>query len=229
MKNLFFFFVMLFTFSPKARALYGYRPLAEGEYSSVVTLHLSERDFANYEYFCSGVAISPKKILTTGHCIDRMGDKVYGDNKRLLLTPEVVVVKSSKDAKRALGISFSVSYFEYPGYEGQDLALIELAQPLEGVVPAKIALRSQIMAGSPLTLVARGLKAQTLVKGQKQFGATTMVFGKGDNGGACRGDSGGGVFVEVNGQQMLAGILIYDGDGNCERKEVVSVYPRGQF
>jgi secreted trypsin-like serine protease len=229
MKNLFIFFAALLTFLPQAQALYGYKPLAEGEYSSVVTLHLSERDFENYDYFCAGVAISPRKILTTGHCIDRMGDKVYGDNKRLLLTPEVVVVKSSKDAKRALGISFSVSYFEYAGYEGQDLALIELAQPLEGVIPAKIALRSQIVVGSRMTLVSRGLKAQTLVKEQKNFATTTMIYGKGETGGACRGDSGGGVFVDVNGQQMLAGILIYDGQGNCERKEVVSVYPKGQF
>lgn len=212
--------------SDLSHALYGARPVSKSyDYSSVVTLHLNDPDNSEIDFFCSGVLVAPDKVLTTGHCIEVMGNEVYEQWSFFTYNPENIKVKVKGVRYEVADVILAPSYTEAAGFEGEDLAVIRLKKTLTDIKPFKIAPKSILKAGTPVTMVARGKMAETKVTAQRSYDGNTVIFSDGSKSGVCSGDSGGALLVKVGNEQMLAGILSPQYEG-CERRTSVSVFPR---
>ncbi len=223
-----FLLFALVSMSDLSHALYGARPINSSDLRAVVSLHLDDPENDEYDYFCSGVLIAPDKVLTAGHCIGVMGNILNDDVFRLTGSPETVVIKSSDESVRAKSISFAPSYFDAAGFEGEDLAIIDLVRPMKNIRPLKLASIASLKAGVMMTLVARGKMATTALLSLKRYAQTRVLTTDGFQAGTCLGDSGGAMLIEKDGQYELAGILNFQGEG-CEKKNSVAIFPKAQF
>lgn len=215
-------FIFLFI-TQSAFALYGSKVETSHE-AFVVSLHIKDARNPKFDFFCIGVLISKTKVLTAGHCIDVMGLEIYDYSHGLIYMPEVVAVKVGGKSIRAKSVTISPMYFEGNGLEAEDLAIIELETPVTNVQPIPFASKAAITKEKHLTLIARGKKTtayRSTIKGR------ALIIN--ESAGTCRGDSGGAVVINENGQQRLAGILIYDGADTCERKTGYAYLPKAQF
>jgi secreted trypsin-like serine protease len=217
---------LLVSISDLSHALYGARPVSKSyDYSSVVTLHLNDPNNSEYDFFCSGVLVATDTVLTTGHCIEVMGNEVYEQWSFFTYNPENMKVKAKGVSYEVSDVILAPGYTESFGFEGEDLALIRLKKPLKSMKPFKIAPKNVLKAGTPVTMVAKGMIADTKITAQKIYGQNTVIFTDGTKSGVCSGDSGGALLVKVGNEEMLAGILSAQTEG-CERRTGVSVFPR---
>lgn len=217
----------LFFFNQSAFALYG-KHIEKANEEFVVSLHLEDSDNPEYDFFCNGVLISPNKVITAGHCIDSLGGDVYSMSHALIYHPYRLQVKVGAKRIRARYVTLSPMYFEGITMSAEDLALIELESQVKNVRPIKIAPRIRIFESKRVTLIARNFKVETSRLQFKKYGTAEVLF-LGSEAGACLGDSGGAVVINENGQQMLAGVLMYSGEKKCVRKIGYSFYPKAQF
>jgi secreted trypsin-like serine protease len=224
MKHGLFFLLLLITQS--AFALYGDKVVPASE-PFVVSLHLRDADNADRDYFCQGVLVASNKVLTAGHCIDAMGGDVYEMSHALIYRPELVWVKVGNKLHRAKSVTLAPNYFEGNGYDAEDLAMIELVQPTT-VLPIKIASKNDLVNNQKLTLIAREKKVESSLLFARSYGTVAALF-LNKTSGACQGDSGGAIVLKKNGQQLLAGILMYNGEGPCDRKSGYGYFPRLRF
>lgn len=216
-------FLFLIFFVQSAFALYGGNvEVSKDEF--VVSLHLRDSNNPDRNYFCQGVLVSPTKVLTAGHCIDAFGIDVYNMSHALEYTPELVWVKVGGKLHRAKSVTLSSNYFNGNGYESEDLALIELVAPTI-VTPIKFASKKDLINNQKLTLIARGKKVESTLMFARSFGTAAALF-LNKSSGACLGDSGGAIVLKKNGQQLLAGILMYSGEGQCDRKSGYGYFPK---
>lgn len=224
MKHGLLFLLLLITQS--AFALYGDKVEKSSE-SYVVSLHLRDADNADRDYFCQGVLVASNKILTAGHCIDAFGGDVYSMSHALIYRPELVWVKVGNKLHRAKSVTLAPTYFEGNGYEAEDLAVIELVQPTT-VTPIKLASKNDLVNKQKLTLIARQKKVESSLLFARSYGTVATLFLT-KTSGACLGDSGGAIVLNKNGQQLLAGILMYNGEGECDRQTQYGYFPKLKF
>lgn len=227
LRSLFIFGLMMMC--SRAFALYGGRPLKNGEHEAVASLHLRDGFNPNYDYFCSGVLISPQVIITAAHCIEGMGNLVYDNSPHLSYHPELIRVGLKGRKLEVKEVTIAPSYFESSGHAGEDLALIVLKSPVTNVKPLPLALKADLKVGTALTMVSRGMVASTQLLTKTNHRTATTLVTQGRSSGTCLGDSGGALLIEKNGQFALAGILTFSGDEGCEVKNTVSVFPKAQF
>lgn len=220
-------FLLLIVFAQSAFALYGKNVTTSND-GFVVSLILNDSQNPDTKFFCNGVLISPTKVLTAGHCIDGLGVEVYDESQTLVYRPELMNVKAGKEIIRAKSVMIAPSYYEGIGHDTQDLAIIELTRPVANVTPVKFLPKPFIQKNLAVTLIARGKKVDGTVISVRQYQKTAVMFLNGASG-ACRGDSGGAIVVQQNGEPKLAGILMYSGDGVCDQKTGYGHLPRGQF
>lgn len=218
---------LLLILAQNAFALYGSK-IQDANEAFVVSLHLKDSRYPSQGFFCSGVLISPTKVLTAGHCIDGLGLNLYDMSQALVYYPQRVQVEAGGRMIRAKSVTFSDSYFESSGYEARDLAIIELSSPVKNVKPIAVASRSLLSKGRKVTLIARRSKVETTLIQLKQYSGNSILFLDKDAG-ACLGDSGGAVVINEKGQQLLAGILMYDGGNTCYRKSGYANFPIIRF
>lgn len=224
MKHGLFFLLLLITQS--AFALYGQK-VEPSQDAFVVSLHLRDPDNTDRDYFCQGVLVAANKVLTAGHCIDAFGGEVYSMSHALVYRPELVYVKVGNKLHRAKTVTLSPTYFEGNGFEAEDLAMIELVQPTI-VTPIKLASKNDLVNNTKLTLIARQKKVESSLLFARSYGSVAALF-LNKTSGACQGDSGGAIVLKKNGQQLLAGILMYNGIGSCDRKSGYGYFPRLRF
>lgn len=218
---------LLLLIAQNAFALYGSK-VQEANEGYVVSLYLNDQNHPDKGFFCNGVLISSTKVLTAGHCIDAMGLDVYEMSQALVYKPSRIKVSVGGKMIRAKSVTFSDSYFESSGYEASDLALIELSSTVSNVSPVRIAGRNLLTNGRKLTLIARGSKVDTKLIQARNYAQNSILF-LDKEAGACAGDSGGAIVVNEKGQQMLAGILMYDGGRTCYKKTGYGQFPRARF
>jgi secreted trypsin-like serine protease len=225
MKHSIILFLLLF--SQSTFALYGSK-LETASEDFVVSLHLDDPENGDYDYFCSGVLVSARTVVTAGHCIDSSGLDVYEMSMALVYRPELITVNVGGKKVRARYVTLSPLYFESLGFEAEDLAIIELDKPVAHVKPIRIASKRTVQEARSFSLIARGKRVEAIKKGFENFGSTAVSFIQ-PGAGACRGDSGGAVVVQEKGEPKLAGILMYDGEGNCQKKAGYAYFPKAKF
>lgn len=218
---------LLLLIAENAFALYGSK-VQEANEGYVVALYLNDSNHPEKSFFCNGVLISPTKVLTAGHCIDGMGLDVYDMSQALVYKPSRIQIQVGGKMIKAKAVTFSDSYFESAGHEASDLALIELSSAVTNISPVRIANKGLLTNGRKLTLIARGSKVETKLIQTKNYAQNSILF-LDKEAGACAGDSGGAIVVNEKGQQLLAGILMYDGGKTCYKKTGYGQFPRARF
>ena len=213
------FFILMLTQS--AFALYGNKVESSSE-NFVVSLHNKGNSF------CSGVLITPTKVLTAGHCIDAYGLEEYGTSQGLVYNPHELIVQAGTQRVAARFVDLSPKYFEGQGFDAEDLALIELSRPVTSAKPIGFLPKKDLKSKLPVTLMARQKRVQTKLMVARSYAGSVVLF-LDKSAGACLGDSGGAVVAQKNGQLMLAGIIIYSGEGKCDRKTNWAYYPKARF
>ncbi len=220
------FFVLLLI-AQNAFALYGAKVETSSE-GFVVSLFLNDKENPSHGFFCNGVLISPTKILTAGHCISEMGINVYEMSQALIYYPQRLKVNVGGKMVLAKTVTYAPSYFEGTGHDAEDLALIELRSPVTHVKPIQIAIKYSLSRGKEIALIARGTKVNARLLQVRSFSTTTVLYIN-KNAGACSGDSGGAIVINEKGRQLLAGILMYDGDSTCYKKTGYGHFPKVRF
>ena len=216
---------ILASLSQPSHALYGGRPVTKDLASeAVVSLHLRDADYQEYDYFCSGVLVSPTRVLTTGHCITRMGNEVYDKWSKFIYEPQTLIVRINGKEHVVKDVNLAPSYTEHSTFLGEDLAMLDLAKP-SSVKPLVLAKATDLSAGNKVRMIARKKEAFTVIKKTKLYGPNLVIFTNGSRAGICQGDSGGALLIEKGGNTLLAGILSAQEDG-CVRMTGVSHFPK---
>jgi|APGre2960657468_1045069.scaffolds.fasta_scaffold19963_3 secreted trypsin-like serine protease len=220
-----FIFVLLISISDLSHALYGARTITPSQFSAVVTIHLNDSEKPEYDSFCSGVLVAPDKVLTTGHCIEVVGSKLYEKWNIFTYEPNLIKIKAGGNKYEVADVIIAPSYTEAVGFEGEDLAIITLKKPLTNIRPIKMASKGSLKAGLVVTLVARDKMANSTITAVKSYAGNLVVFTDGTKSGVCEGDSGGALLVKIGNDLALAGILSAQSEG-CERQTGASIFPR---
>ncbi len=209
--------LLFFFFAQSAFALYGGRPAASERH--LVELQVSD------EVFCQGVVISATKVLTSAHCIEVKGIQINEESLVLTYYPEAVTVVSGNQKIQAKAITLADSYFNSPGINAEDLALIELSEPLKNAEILPFANIAHLTVGADVLLTANGQVAQTKIHRRANGLGGLVILSDGSKAGVCQGDSGGALILVKDGKKYLAGILSAQANG-CTKRHSVSYYPK---
>ena len=177
---------------------------------------------------CSAVLVSPRKVLTAGHCIDMIGRILYKYSHGLIYRPELLKAKFKGRTYTATSVTLAPNYFEGTGYDTEDLALVELDQDVKDVTPVKLALKSSLLVGMDIRLISHHQEVKTKLASLTTYPETTVLW-LGQEAGVCRGDSGGAVVIQDADGPRLAGILVFDSEEQCQRKKGRAYFPRMDF
>jgi len=199
-----------------------------------VTVGVTDADSTK---ICTGSIISSNIILTAAHCVEKQDAK----KMRIVFGSKIT---DSKNTVKVEAVAVHKDYFHNTSV-GNDLALIKI----EGTVPSKYKVldieRSSLLTlekGTPIQVAGFGKNktgffgggAGTLRKGQvslDQYSAEEklLVLDQSNENGICNGDSGGGAFVEVDGELVQLGVNSYvpskkkgSSTGDCKSKSYLT-------
>lgn len=141
---------------------------------------------------CTATLIGNHTVLTAGHCI-----------KSILPT-----FTTSGASYKAIAVTRHPSY---GGGNNNDVAIVVLGEDVAGVTPTPINTQ-MVTVGQAITLVGYGLSGTGGGFGTKRVGTNTIssvgatTFKFLGNSNVCDGDSGGPTYVEINGEELVAGV-----------------------
>ena len=198
--------------SPAFAIVGGAPPLTDGTGRSIVTIVGSRGTF------CSGALIAPKLVLTAGHCVQP------GTDYRIV-EYDAAHKPQLKAVRRAVA---------HPGFNMQailahrasaDVALLELEAPTRDGVPAALGTpRLPLGSGNAFTIAGIGVT----IRGDGKSGGAVRVAplvatgkpgtlqirlidpatqGTKEGLGACTGVSGGPLFEQQSGGQVIVGVI----------------------
>ena len=191
-----------------------------------------------HRWMGSGVLIERDVLLTVAHLA------TFGHNRVALPADDLAVVTPAS-ARRIRCFRAHAGYTT--AFGPNDVALISLCEPVQGVLPAQVASAddlNQIAPGTKFTLVGFGPDENGQNDNQKRFVDVRIRFwrgkveevdpqGFGDDEhfivgepglGACVQDSGGGVYLrDTAGNFKLAGLVRAGTGDNCASSHTIAV------
>ena len=176
------------------------------------------------QWFCTGVVVAPRVVLTASHCGSNITRILIGDQATPTLQGRIVAVRQ---------VIIHPNYREHP-FNENDISILILDNDA-AIVPARLATTDQVKEASQVHLVGFGYNDPQLPKGfgvkrevrapmgpirhsdadnLTQFEQLTgfhsayeFVAGrKGLGRDTCNGDSGGPAYIEVNQGSVVAGL-----------------------
>jgi secreted trypsin-like serine protease len=174
--------------------------------------------------FCTGTALSRDLVLTAVHCLARGADYklVEFDGAKPKLKDLARIERHPAFTARGMTTHRGTA----------DVALVRLAAPLPAsIAPAVLGDMRDIKVGDVFTVVGYGItRPGDPRSGGKIRSATLVATGKPDSmdvrltdpatsnkragRGACTGDSGGPVFADDNGRQVVVGVISWTTGAN---------------
>jgi endonuclease G len=176
-----------------------------------------------FQWFCTGVLVHPRVVLTAGHCFDPA-------------QPANVVALKADDQSQlgnseVLSVRRMVQHTDYPSTGRHDISVIIL-RTASTVAPIRMATAQETTSAKKTTLVGFGnddvLSTRGFGKKRQVTVPITSVSGPGVNvddlerelgfesdlefvaGGSgfdsCNGDSGGPAYIDVGGTRVVAGL-----------------------
>lgn len=223
--------------SPTPRLAQEHLPVINGtpdqspEHRAVV---FTETSAGGWVYYCSGTLIAPTIVLTAAHCAEGWEPSQYlvhfGFDSSDFEDREVseIIYHPNWDPDEFATVGFDIALLRLslpapPGiapipYLPQSLAITrdDLGMPLEFVGFGKDEngqLGRKLHITLPLWEVCTSAGGCTATNGA-HLAFNTICHSMADGGGTCSGDSGGPAFVNIAGEEYVAGVTSY-GDTGC--------------
>ncbi len=184
-------------------------------------------------FLCTGTVIHVEDqtgyLLTAGHCVTEEGP---GGSGLVTLAPHDFLVVPGEDFAEST-TAFSVEgVFVEPSYDGSFSADVALVRFFFGGQPAPAAIRplraadDSLAVDTELLLVGYGqteadeanTERRRVSRSIEELDRELVIFTQEDAKGACFGDSGGPVLVEVGGEERVAAVIsggVSDSDDGC--------------
>jgi hypothetical protein len=183
-------------------------------------------------FTCSGTMIGCRTFLTAGHCVCPAPTSGIDDFEHCASAGYPRAARLHVFVQHA-GLFAVESVVLHPGYgfPTSDLAVVTLAQPVEGVIPEALAPRAPLVgeAGTIAGFGRTSAQSGSIIDYNiKRLGQVTLAGcvgpdmedqvcwtfnGTGAN--TCNGDSGGPLFLEFDGDRFLAGVTSGGESSSC--------------